>query len=314
MSDVEVVSSDVQETSVEQKPKSAPAESKVQKGESKEASETSEDLEQEEESDSQDENQNQEGDEESQEGKDKKPKKNGVQKRISKLTREKADLQRQLEYERSLRNQSKGDREEIQPKDKNSQAQAADGRPDPNNYETNAEYLDALTDWKLEQKEKAKEQKAKEEDRQKAEQKRLSDHQKRIAEFAKVQTDFAEAFESFKDALGLDEDFRVSKGLDDALVDNENGPAVMYELFKDPELFERINAMSPIAAAREVGKIEARLANASESKKENKKLTNAPSPITPVSAKGGSAVSKSLDDMEYEEFKRVRHEQLRKRR
>lgn len=64
----------------------------------------------------------------------------GVIKRLNKMRREKGDSEREVERLR----------EEIESLKKAQQNQKAIGdKPDPTNFDTEAEYLDALTDWKV---------------------------------------------------------------------------------------------------------------------------------------------------------------------
>ena len=66
----------------------------------------------------------------------------------------------------------------------------------------------------------------------------------------------------------------------EVLQDSPLGADIAYHLATHPEVFTRINTMSPIAAARELGKLEVAL----QPKPEPKKVTKAPPPIVPVVA------------------------------
>ena len=66
---------------------------------------------------------------------------------------------------------------------------------------------------------------------------------------------------------------------------SEVGPEVAYYLGSNPKEADRISRLSPFMQAKEIGKIEAKLS-------ENppvKKSTSAPTPITPVTPRGGNA-------------------------
>jgi hypothetical protein len=93
--------------------------------------------------------------------------------------------------------------------------------------------------------------------------------------------------------------------LNQLLLDSENGPELAYHLAKDAENFARVCKLSPIAAARELGKIEATLTKAPESAKEIK-TTKAPAPIKPVGGSGSANSKEFREDMTYPEFKRWR--------
>jgi len=64
------------------------------------------------------------------------------------------------------------------------------------------------------------------------------------------------------------------------------GPDIAYHLGSNPREAERISRLSPYLQAKEIGRIEAKLA---DSPAPVKKTTNAPPPIKPVTAKGTSA-------------------------
>ena len=89
------------------------------------------------------------------------------------------------------------------------------------------------------------------------------------------------------------------------------GPDVIYHLGSNPKEAERIARLSPLLQAREIGKIEARLASSPPAKK----TTNAPAPIAPVTARTSGAPAfdttdprsiKSMSTSEWIEADRLR--------
>jgi hypothetical protein len=70
---------------------------------------------------------------------------------------------------------------------------------------------------------------------------------------------------------------------------SEIGPEVAYYLGSNPKEADRIAKLSPFMQAKEIGKIEAKLAD----NPPVKKSSSAPTPITPVTPRGGNA--RSLD-------------------
>jgi hypothetical protein len=178
----------------------------------------------------------------------------------------------------------------------------AEGKPDPEKFESYADYLEALTDWKVEQREKDREAKARTERVQSEQQKVAETYKARVSEFEKTHDDFHEVIESSQVVAG--------PTLVAAILDSDMGPAIAYELAKNEEEFERINSLSPLAAAREIGKLEAKLKSAQE-KPAAKTTTKAPAPISQV-GKGSAKVAKDPDNMPYQEFKKWREEQSRR--
>ena len=89
------------------------------------------------------------------------------------------------------------------------------------------------------------------------------------------------------------------------------GPEVAYHLGANPKEAERISRLSPILQAKEIGKIEAQLA----ANPPVKKTSNAPAPISPVSARSSGTPSydttdprsiKSMSTSEWIEAERLR--------
>lgn len=70
------------------------------------------------------------------------------------------------------------------------------------------------------------------------------------------------------------------------------GPDIAYYLGANPREAERISRLSPFLQAKEIGRIEAKIAESPPVKKS----TNAPPPIKPVTAKGSSGASYDTTD------------------
>lgn len=240
--------------------------------------------------------------------KDKPKKKSGAQRRKERAERAEAEAARarvEADHWKAMALKGAGDSKE-QPKTEPKPEPA--GKPHPDNYETHVEYVEALTDWKLEQREKDREQQT-EKSKLEAESKRLLEtHHAREKSFAEKTADYVKVLED------VDNFTDASATLEELIVTSENGPEIMYELAKNPEEYERINALHPLAAAREIGKLEAKVA-AKESKPiEPKKITNAPKPIEPVSG-GKGTVGKSLSDpnLSQAEYEAIRRDQLKRK-
>jgi hypothetical protein len=89
------------------------------------------------------------------------------------------------------------------------------------------------------------------------------------------------------------------------------GPELAYYLGSNPKDAERISRMSPLAQAKEIGKIEAKLA----SDPPVKRTTSAPAPISPVTARSSGAPAydttdprsiKTMTDSQWIEAERAR--------
>ena len=92
------------------------------------------------------------------------------------------------------------------------------------------------------------------------------------------------------------EDLPLTPAIYEAVLDSDIGPALVYHLAKDLELYEKISKMPPLSAAREIGKLEAKLM------KDNKpNVSKAPPPINPVTKQSGT-VKKDPNSLSYKEY------------
>jgi hypothetical protein len=244
--------------------------------------------------------------------KDEKPKKkSGAQRRKERAERAEAEAARaraEAEHWKTMALKGAGDSKTDAPKAETAKTEAA-GKPSPDSFETYAEYTEALTDWKIEQRDKAaKEQAAK--SKFEAEQADvLKAHSARVKAFTEKTPDFLDVLEDVSH-------IPVSPTVERELLSSENGPELIYALAQDPAEFERINKLGPIAAARELGRLEVKLSSkATDPKPEPKKLTNAPKPLAPVGA-GKGAVAKTIDDpnLSQREYETIRRKQLAARK
>jgi hypothetical protein len=80
------------------------------------------------------------------------------------------------------------------------------------------------------------------------------------------------------------------------VVESENSAELAYHLGKNPALAQELSKMPPLAAAREIGKLEAML-----SAPKPKLVSTSPAPISPVTPSG--TVAKSPANMSFAEFK-----------
>ena len=235
-------------------------------------------------------------------------KKGGFQRRIDKLNLAKAKAQQEADFWKQQALKGAGEPKKEIPVE--SKSVSAEGKPDPAKFETHNEYVEALTDWKTEQKFKEHDQKL-EKDRQLSEQaKAINTHRERVKAFAEKTDDFEETLANLDDVR--------SATIESIVISSENGPELLYELAKNPEEAKRIALLSPLAAAREMGKIEARIAPKSSSEKiSQQKTTKAPQPLTPVKGGGTASIPKTLGeaaDTSFAAYKKLREAEIKKRR
>lgn len=97
-----------------------------------------------------------------------------------------------------------------------------------------------------------------------------------------------EKYEDFKQVV-YNPNLPVTQVMAQTIQASEIGPEIAYYLGTNPKDAERISKMSPFMQAKEIGKIEAKLAD----NPPTKKPSSAPAPIAPVTPRGGNG--KSLD-------------------
>jgi hypothetical protein len=66
---------------------------------------------------------------------------------------------------------------------------------------------------------------------------------------------------------------------------SDNGPDIAYYLGTNPKEADRISRLEPFLQAKEIGRLEAKVA----SEPVTKRTSSAPAPISPVTARGGHA-------------------------
>lgn len=127
---------------------------------------------------------------------------------------------------------------------------------------------------------------------------------------ARWETAEAGAKEKFADYDEVMADGSVSftEAVSLALLDSDSGPEVAYYLKSHPSEAQALRGLSPVAAARAIGKIEAKLTSAPAPKP----TTAAPAPPKPL---GGTPPAEGLrDDLDTSEWIRRRNKQIIDRR
>lgn len=132
---------------------------------------------------------------------------------------------------------------------------------------------------------------------------RAREQQTRVqAEFQKRMTEVQAAHPDFEEALQDVSHIEVPAELRQTLFTSEQGPAIMYQLAKNPAELARISALPPLDAAREIGRLEARASFTPAPKTQAKSATRPPAPPTSV---GGKSSMRNLDDLDIASYKRA---------
>ena len=247
--------------------------------------------------------------------------------RASQLAREKADLAK--EVERLTQQQLKKDfppvaaavpvpvpgdapaDEDASPQDEvaatasepTSSGGAKSAKPIQEDFDTYDEYQEAMVDWRvterLEKREAEQRERIARDQAQHDQKKVVDEHVARIDVFKKAHADFDAVIDKGKN-------LPLTRPMQDAVVNSDSGPALMYHLCQHPEECDLIAAMPPMMAVKEMGKLEAQIEAAPTGPVSSAdSLTQAPRPIKPVGG-GATASTMPLDQMSYRDYKRIR--------
>jgi len=147
----------------------------------------------------------------------------------------------------------------------------------PEQFASNEDYVEALAEQRAEQKLAERDQR-----RQQAE--ILETYHDKEEEVRAKYDDFEQ--------VAYNPNLPITTVMAQSIQASDNGPEVAYHLGANPREAERISRLSPIMQAKEIGKIEAQLA----ANPPVKKTSNAPAPISPVSARSSGSPAYDTTD------------------
>ena len=177
-------------------------------------------------------------------------------------------------------------------------APQGDGRPTQDKFETFDAYMEALTDWKVDQKIQGVGRKASEQREQQEAQRQADEVRSKLAPAA-------EKYEDFEEVV-LRDDLQITRDMAEAILElGGPGHDVAYHLGTHPKEAARIAGLGRIAQIKEIDKISATLTKPPEP-------TKAPAPIVPNA--GTASVEKRLEDADYDDFVKIRRKQIAARR
>lgn len=213
---------------------------------------------------------------------------NPVQPRIDELTRKAREQERETAYWR-------GRAEAREAKEAEAREAKAAEKPTPEKFGTYDEYVEALTDWKADEKIKANNETQKQESaKERTARERTERWTERSNAARATHTDFDEV-------LNAASDVKLADFVCDALDESDKSAELLYRIAQDPSIADRLNAMTPRQAALELGRMEAKLLAPVSAENPDpdevpvdpkpappaRKTTSAPPPVRPI-AKGNS--------------------------
>jgi len=221
-----------------------------------------------------------------------------LQKRFDEMTAEKWALSRETEERNARIEALERQLKEVQTK---TTSAAPAGSPQRDSFETDEEYVDALTEYKLDQKiaalradEEASIVQEEREDAQASLKAKLAEGHGKHSDFSKI------AFQT---------PFVYTPQMLDVMASLDDPAEVAYFLGKNHTLGYEIAAMkNPITIATRLGQIQQMATAAGLPKPEPKAVTGAPEPSVPVAGGGGNAAGhtvESLAKLEQADFNRT---------
>lgn len=224
---------------------------------------------------------------------------NPVQPRIDELTRKAGEAAREAAY-------WKGRAEAREAKEAADAAAAAPKKPVVGDFEDYGEFVEALTDWKADEKIKANNEANKQESaKERAARESRERWTERSAAARTVHPDFDEV-------LTAASDVRLADHVTEALDESEHSGRLLYQIAKDPSIADRLNAMTPRQAALELGRLEAKLEPVSAEPDPEvvpvekpapapvRKTTSAPPPVKPIAK--GAATNTPLEKLGMDDY------------
>lgn len=216
-------------------------------------------------------------------------KKNELNERFSKLTRERNEARQALE---TARKEAEEARQALEASRKATDSGKTRDKPNAANFKDAFEFAEALADWKLEEKWREK-QEAERKELQRLQSERVQ--RTWTANVRKTAAEIADYSEVVANA-----DMPITNELRDAILESEIGPRVQYYLAKNPDEVERLTSMTVRGMERAFGKLEMIIEEQmgkQQHKAEDglpevklpKKKQEPPEPISPIVATGVGA-------------------------
>lgn len=213
-------------------------------------------------------------------------KKNPINERFSKMAeqRRQAEAKAEAAEAKALAAEKKAAELEAKLTPKQEPVQEVGKAPLRAQFNTDDDYIQALTDHKVEEALQGRERKAQEEKDKQAQTQRQETWQKLVKELEVEIPDLKEKL----DASGI----KVSDEMNAAITDSPQGPRILNYLADNPEEAPRLGKLTVGQMYREIGKLEAKLESKSAPSKEKPELkvvevSKAPPPINPL--KGNNA-------------------------
>ena len=198
-----------------------------------------------------------------------------LEKRFSEITKQREEARQEAQRERQARLDAEQRLVAMQQQQRPQQVVQYDAEPQPSQFSDAFEYAKALAEFSTERALAERDRQVAQAREQEAQQKIIQSWAQKVQEAKAEMPDF--------DELVAASDVVVNNAVRDAILESDVGPKILYHLAENNDLAKKIASLSPNAALREIGKLEARF----EAKPETKQTpplvrSKAPAPIQPI--------------------------------
>jgi len=205
-----------------------------------------------------------------------------LEKRFSEITKQREEARQEAQRERQARVDLEQRLAAMEQQRQPQQQSYVDQEPQPSQFADAFEYAKALAEFSTE---KA----LAERDRQVAQLREQEAQQKIIQSWAQKVQEAKADLPDFDD-LVASSDVVVNNAVRDAILESDVGPKILYHLAENNDLAKRIASLSPNAALREIGRLEARFDVKTDTKQTAPVVrSKAPAPIQPIRGGQGQA-------------------------
>jgi hypothetical protein len=225
--------------------------------------------------------------------------KDPVEKRIGKLTKKWRTTERERDFEKAKRLEAEAELAKLK-------AQIpATGKPKREDFEDEDTFFEALTDWKIDVNMRSQQEVVAKKAGEETEKQAAEEIEQELEEISERGRDKHEDYNT----VVFDKDLVLTQGMVETIIHSDIAEEILYYLGKNPDISAAIGEMTALKAAKEIGRIEARLVEGEKKPEEKKaepptpakKLTKTPEPIEPVRSTG--ATEKDPSQMSPKEYR-----------
>lgn len=180
-------------------------------------------------------------------------------------------------------------------------------KPNPVQYGSQEEYLDALTDWKLDQRERQR-------TTQETQQREATARETAQQQWAQREAEGRDTYDDYDEVVSrLSLASTVAPIVADTFRESDVGHALLYYLGQHPKEVQHLNSLAPLAAARWLGQLETRVAPPSAASARRTTPTPgsngappATPPMRPVGTGGAVPIGGFRNGMSLVDYERMR--------